>query len=87
MHPYSKYKINLNYYFRKIIGRTNKYLYDISKKIGLPFVDLPKDGTQRKQIPNKSILTDDLKDKILSYDYNRIKYFDSLDLDMSPYEN
>ena len=36
---------------------------------------------------NKNILTDDLKDKILIYHYNKIKYFDSLDLDMSPYEN
>ena len=35
---------------------------------------------------NKNILTSDLKDKILIYHYNKIKYFDSLDLDMSPYE-
>ena len=32
-------------------------------------------------------ISDDLRDKILSCAYNRIKYFDSLGLDMSPYEN
>ena len=32
-------------------------------------------------------ISDDLRDKILSCAYNRIKYFDSLGLDMSLYEN
>ena len=32
-------------------------------------------------------ISDDLRDKILSCAYNRIKYFDSLGLDMSPYKN
>ena len=32
-------------------------------------------------------ISDDIRDKILSCSYNKIKYFDSLGLDMSLYEN
>jgi len=57
------------------------------KKLDFHFLIYLKMVLKENRFLNKNILTDDLKDKILSYDYNRIKYFDSLDLDMSPYEN
>jgi len=57
------------------------------KKLDFHFLIYLKMVLKENRFLNKNILTDDLKDKILIYDYNKIKYFDSLDLDMSPYEN
>ena len=57
------------------------------KKLDFHVLIYQKIVLKENRFLNKNILTDDLMDKILIYDYNKIKYFDSLDLDMSPYEN
>jgi hypothetical protein len=58
-------------------ARDNQYREDIAELMPL-YVAV-------RYFPER--ISDDLRDKILSCAYNRIKYFDSLGLDMSLYEN
>ena len=75
-----------------------KWLEAVALDGGCYISDYARDNPLREDIAELFLLyiavryfperiSDDLRDKILSCAYNRIKYFDSLGLDMSLYEN